>query len=187
MSFSVEYQLSLGSEGLFLNGTKDTSVEGFEDIRDGLTAIYREQGIDYPKFHKMDNLSKLAFLGVELLKKKVDLAVYSEEDIAMVFMNSYSSLDTDIKHQEKIDNIDLQPSPAIFVYTLPNILMGEIAIRNKWFGESLFLLKETFDLKQWQESVQTLFDLKKAKVVIGGWVEVFDRHCDLQLYLAIMK
>ena len=184
MSFSITCQLTINTQGLFLNGEKDTIVPGFDDIREGLTTAYKSLDIDYPKFHKMDNLSKLAFLGVEILKEKVDLIKYGENDIALVFQNSYSSLDTDVKHQEKIDEEDKQPSPAIFVYTLPNILMGEIAIRNKWFGENLFLLTESFDLEQWQRSVETLLALNKAKAVIGGWVEVFDKHCDLQLYFA---
>ena len=135
----------------------------------------------------MDNLCKLGFLGVEILKGSADLSAYGEDEIAMVFQNSFASLDTDVKHQNKINTEGINPSPAIFVYTLPNILMGEIAIRNKWYGENLFVVREKFDFEQWKSSVESLFRLKKAKAVIGGWIDLYQDNYQLQLYFVERK
>ena len=44
------------------------------------------------------------------------------------------------RFQETIQHADsYYPSPALFVYTLPNIVTGEIAIRNKYYGETSFV------------------------------------------------
>jgi 3-oxoacyl-[acyl-carrier-protein] synthase-1 len=37
------------------------------------------------------------------------------------------------------------PSPALFVYTLPNTVTGEIAIRNKYAGETSAFVLEKYD------------------------------------------
>ena len=59
------------------------------------------------------------------------------EDRAVVFFNRSASLQADTAYQATIQDPDnFYPSPAAFVYTLPNIVTGEIAIRNKYFGET---------------------------------------------------
>ena len=116
----------LNNESLFpeLNIGKDSMP---------FNAIYKQLDISYPKFHKMDNLSKLGFLGVEILKMKIDLKQYGVDRVSQIFQNSYSSLDTDIIHQESI-NANKMASPAVFVYTfnehfmcllcyIPNIIL----------------------------------------------------------------
>lgn len=143
--------------------------------------IYDELEIKYPKFHKMDNLSKLGFLGVEILKKKVDFDLYGSDRIAQIFQNSYASLDTDRLHQQAI-NEGKMPSPAVFVYTLPSIVMGEIAIRNKLFGENLFTLVDDFLPQKWIELVDLQFKVDKADAVLGGLIEIFENNFDLRLY-----
>jgi len=180
MSTLITDHLSINNKGLFLNGKKDASTPIFNDINTGLLLLYKYLQISYPKFHKMDNLSKLAFIGVEILKKSSDLSKLNDKEVALVFQNSYSSLDTDIKHQRNINK--QKPSPATFVYTLPNIMMGEIAIRNQWYGENLFVLTDSFELGKWQVLAEGLIKLNKAKVVVGGWVEVLDEHYELKLY-----
>ncbi len=143
--------------------------------------LYDELEIKYSKFHKMDNLSKLGFLGVEMLKKTVSFDTYAPGRIAQIFQNSYSSLDTDVVHQQSI-NEKKMPSPAVFVYTLPNIVMGEIAIRNELYGENLFTLVDNFLPEKWLELVNLQFKIGKADAVVGGWIEIFKNKFDLRLY-----
>lgn len=143
--------------------------------------LYKLLGISYPKFYKMDNLSKLGFLGVELLKQQIDFNLYKNGSISQIFINSYSSLDTDVKHQHAINKNKL-PSPAIFVYTLPNIVMGEIAIRNKFYGENLFILADDFSPKDWYDLASIQLSTGKAEAVLGGWIELFENEFDLRLY-----
>src|ERR1700722_3309166 len=97
---------------------------------DFLLSVYQHFGFQYPKFYKMDQLSKLGWLAAELLLSDgFDKADYRPEDIAIVLSNANASLDTDYKYFATVSGI---PSPALFVYTLPNIVIGEICIRHKF-------------------------------------------------------
>ena len=82
----------------------------------------------------MDNLSKLGWLASEvLLKNSFDKENYQPEEIGIVLANANSSLDKDIKYWESVQDM---ASPSLFVYTLPNIVIGEICIRNHFKGEN---------------------------------------------------
>jgi hypothetical protein len=77
-------------------------------------------------------------------------------------------------HTDKIyqDSIEQQPSPAIFVYTLPNIMIGEICIRHGFKGEGLFFIEENFDKAFVTEYTAELIRSKKAVLGLAGWIEV---------------
>ncbi len=139
-----------------------------------IKAAFKSLNQAYPKFYKMDNLSKLAFVGAEVLLNGINLTdKYSREDIALVFLNRASTMNTDMDHQLSIDSRENYfPSPAIFVYTLPNIMMGEICIRQKLFGENLLLVTEKFDAKLLYDQSMQLLNRNKAKCVIAGWADV---------------
>jgi 3-oxoacyl-(acyl-carrier-protein) synthase len=108
------------------------------DPSEFLKSSYRELKISYPKFFKMDNLCKLAFLSAEVLLKDAGLSSrYTPAETGLIIQNASSSLETDEKHQESIsDRGNYFPSPSVFVYTLPNIMTGEIAIRHKIKGKT---------------------------------------------------
>jgi hypothetical protein len=167
----------LDSSRLDLNGNVKTHGANSADIL--LNNLYREHLINYPKFFKMDKLSKLGLLGIELISP--DIKNYKDDEIALLFVNSDSSLDTDKKHQQTL-NENRSPSPAIFVYTLPNIVLGEIAIRKKWYGENLFILASEFDFDQWLKEAALLLSSGKAKAVVGGWINALDNQLDLRLF-----
>ena len=139
--------------------------------------------MNYPKFFKMDNLSKLAFIGSELLLKSVVDAT-TENNIALLFANKSSSLDTDVKYQNSIsDDENYFPSPAVFVYTLPNICLGEIAIKNQLKSENSFFIFEAFNSEFMMNYANVLLDTKKADKVLCGWVEYFNEEYKAFLYL----
>lgn len=144
---------------------------------------FRNFEIDYPKFFKMDNLSKLAFLGAELLLKN-EIDNTKENNIALVFANKSSSLDTDVKYQKSIsDAANYFPSPAVFVYTLPNICLGEISIRHLLRSENSFFIFEDFNPVFMENYANVLINIKKADKVLCGWVEYFDEEYKAFLYL----
>lgn len=122
--------------------------------------------VNYPKFYKMDSLCKLTFLSVLQLTDGQPLP----SNTAQCFTNAGFSLESDSKH---IDNIVSRgmASPAVFVYTLPNIAMGELSIFHKWNGENLFYASEAFDEADWLQEAKRMIVLKNAPHVIGGWVE----------------
>jgi hypothetical protein len=102
------------------------------DLPDFLLSVYQAFKFSYPKFYKMDNLSKLGWLASEILLQDALLKEnYKPEEIGLILANTNSSLDNDLKYQNTISDI---PSPSVFVYTLPNIVIGEICIRNNFKG-----------------------------------------------------
>jgi hypothetical protein len=147
--------------------------------------IYKRLEIDYPKFYKMDRLSKLAFLTAEYLLKDKNLPEkYAPDEVAMIFSNSNSSLDTDIKHNNSILSKDKYfPKPAVFVYTLPNILMGEISIRHIIRGENTFFITEKFDTVFFADYVINLLNKTKHKACLLGRADYMEGEFESVLFL----
>lgn len=140
-------------------------------------------GLEYPKFFKMDNLSKLAFLGAEAILKDTD-DLENENNIALVFANKSSSLDTDVKYQDSIsDTENYFPSPAVFVYTLPNICVGEISIRHQLKSENAFFVFEEFKADFMSNYASYLLESGKAEKVLCGWVEYYKNEYKAFVYL----
>lgn len=151
---------------------------------DFLKAVYKQQEISYPKFYKMDSLCKLAFLASELLIRANKVTEkYDSADIAIVIANSASSLEVDTEHQATIaDKNNYFPSPAVFVYTLPNILIGEIAIRNLIKGENTFFIFDKFDARFMHSYIDSLLNTGKAKCCITGWADFYENEYEAFLY-----
>ncbi len=149
-----------------------------------LKSIYKHYQFNYAKFYKMDNLCKLAFLTAELLlKNNPVVAKYKAEDIAIITSNSSSSLDVDQEHQHSItDKNNYFPSPSAFVYTLPNILIAEIAIKNGLKGENAFFIFETFNASFMSSYVNSLLNTGKATCCIAGWVDFYEGGYNSFLY-----
>ncbi|MBN2633920.1 MAG: hypothetical protein JXR66_10210 [Bacteroidales bacterium] len=149
------------------------------------TGVYRHFGVNYPKFHKMDKLSRLGFLTADILinKKKISDR-YAGSETGIILMNSSSSLDTDRNHQKSIsDRSDYFPSPSIFVYTLPNVVIGEICIRHKITGEGNFFVTESFNPVFLVNYVSQLFYSDIVKCCLAGWTEIDGNNYESVLYL----
>lgn len=148
-----------------------------------LVELYRKFINDYPKFFKMDTLSRLSFVASELLiKKEAEITPnIATENRAVILANNSASIKNDTDFSATISDPDNYfPSPALFVYTLPNITTGEIAIRNHYFGESSFyVLRDESCLNEILES--TPFDS-----ALVGWVECPDSN-DFNAHLSIVK
>lgn len=164
---------TINPEGVKLNGTT-CFVPGPEHLpmRDFFAAAYRCIQIDYRKFYKMDALSKLGFLASEWLLKGFDRE-QPKEDMGIVLFNRSASLEADVAYQTTIrDEENFFPSPAEFVYTLPNIVTGEIAIRNKIFGETMFYVLPAFRPETICNIVDDTLTATGMRYVLAGWTEV---------------
>ena len=150
-----------------------------------LKALYKKEQISYPKFYKMDSLSKTGFLTSEkLIKESNVLDHYRKEEIGIIIFNSSASLDTDTAYQKTIqDKSSYFPSPSVFVYTLPNILVGEICIRHKIKGENAFLVSEKFDAEMILDNVASLMESGRVQACLCGWVEVLGEKYESLLFL----
>ena len=183
--------------------------------------LYRRLGISYPKFYKMDALSRMGFIAVEMLLSKVADRHSFGEQTAVILFGRTGSIWDDRKYQKIIgsiadspvceqnlrdnqasqsgsslsenqalqsrasssenqalpsgasseENRNFFPSPAVFVYTLPNIVTGEIAIRNKYFGETSFYLLDHYDEAAMDRVVRQAFLDPCTKEVITGWLD----------------
>jgi hypothetical protein len=146
-----------------------------------LLAIYQHFQLSYPKFYKMDNLSKLGWLAAEvLLKDSFKKDNYQPEDTSVILANANSSLDDDIKY---LDSIKDGASPSLFVYTLPNIVIGEICIRNHFKGEQAFYIQDDFDADFIAHQVNYQLDNNISKACICGWVDVLKEDYKAVLFL----
>jgi hypothetical protein len=160
-------------EPLFENKGADLSVF--------LLSVYQHFQLNYPKFYKMDNLSKMGWLASELLlKDSFKKDNYQSEEVGLILANSNSSLDNDIKY---FDSLKEFASPSLFVYTLPNIVIGEICIRNHFKGEHAFFIQDTFDAAFMEQQVKYMLDNDILKACICGWIDVLDQDYKAVLFL----
>jgi 3-oxoacyl-[acyl-carrier-protein] synthase-1 len=151
-----------------------------------LTELYRTLSPDYPRFYRMDLLSKLAFVAVELLLKEAGLTDVQKYEILL--FNRSTSIMSDLKHAEAIaDAESFFPSPATFVYTLPNIMVGEVAIRHGIAGStSLCILN--------QKNNETMLSIIAANMaasanpngMIAGWVDCLNKN-EFEAEISIYK
>jgi hypothetical protein len=171
----IQSYIQIENNEIVLNGESIFKTEP-TDFADFAKQSLRHFEIQYPKFYKMDALSKLAFLGSELLLNTI-VSTEQENNIALVLANKSSSLDTDVKYQESIsDKENYYPSPAVFVYTLPNICLGEISIRHQLKSENSFFIFEAFNTEFMSNYSNILLNSDKADLVLCGWVEFFNNN-----------
>jgi|ERR1043165_2226531 hypothetical protein len=148
---------------------------------DFLLAVYDHFEVNYPKFFKMDNLCKTGFLAAELLLRNRGISEeLKPEEIGIVFSNANSSLDTDIRYEASITTA---PSPSLFVYTLPNVLIGELCIRNKIKGETACFVFDIFDPAFQSNYVNLLLETGKVKTCLSGWADYYGGKAEAFFYL----
>ena len=168
-----------------VNGNVVFQSNATNSISDFLSELYKTLGISYPKFHKMDLQCKLGFLCTEFAMRDTNFLVDNDlSKTAIVLSNAASSLETDRTHQNSInDTSNYFPSPAVFVYTLPNITIGELAIRHKITGENAFFVTEKFDADLLVNYSESLLN-NGTEGAIVGWVEVDGVNFEAFIFLA---
>jgi len=170
-------QISLNGETVF--HSEELSFQDFSK------KSYQQFELNYPKFFKMDNLSKLAFLASEIILKG-NLESERENNIALLFANKSSSLDTDVKYQKSIsDKNEYFPSPGVFVYTLANICMGEISIKNQFKSENCFFIFDAFNSQFMADYGNLLLKTGKAAKVLYAWTELYQE--EYQVFMCLVS
>lgn len=170
------HSVKVTPEGAWADGTLVASNAS-------LAEIYKKHIGDYPKFYKMDPLSKLGFVATELLLKAEAGSLKSpdvseserfkeREDRAVIFFNRTSSIAADTSYTASIsDPNNYFPSPALFVYTLPNIVTGEIALRNKYKGETSFCILPQRDETLMKKVLDASLLDSETHSIIAGWID----------------
>lgn len=135
---------------------------------------YKKIGGSNMKFYKMDDLCKLGYTAAEYLLQDKN---FRPEEIGILLANSASSLHTDIHHQDIINQEgDHAASPAVFVYTLPNVVAGEICIRHKIQGENTFFIEQNFDADKLEQYARNVMEKGQLKACIIGWCELLKQQ-----------
>lgn len=152
-----------------------------------LTFLYKQMIGNYPKFYKMDGLSRLGFVASEILLNAEKGE--TDKERAIIFFNHSSSIASDRNYKESInDKNNYFPSPSIFVYTLPNIVTGEIAIRNHFHGETSFFILPDKDERMMEEILQASCRDDQSKSFLTGWIDYEDeRHFEADLKIKKMR
>lgn len=152
-----------------------------------LTSLYKQMIGNYPKFYKMDGLSRLGFVTSEILLNAEKGE--TDKERAIIFFNHSSSIASDRNYKESINDKDNYfPSPSIFVYTLPNIVTGEIAIRNHFHGETSFFILPDKDERMMEEILQASCRDAQSKSFLTGWIDYEDeRHFEADLKIKKMR
>ena len=86
---------------------------------------------------------------------------------------------------KSIEKDDFFPSPAAFVYTLPNITTGEIALRNGYHGETSFYLLAERNEELMQRVIKSTFIDREIKSIIGGWIDCPSEdkfECEIKIF-----
>ncbi len=172
-TFNAVRSVSITPSGASIDGVAlQTTSHGAEL----LTELYKTHVGDYPKFYKMDRLCRLGFVASELLLSAEGEARFRHgERRGVVLFCRHSTTDTDRRFYASITPRDaFFPSPSVFVYTLPNILTGEIAIRNGLRGETCLYLLDGRDDKTMRRIVETHLAGGALDSAVCGWVDFAD-------------
>ena len=176
-------QNSIYVDGEKINLSTNESLDSF------IRQLYKNLNQAYPKFYKMDELCKLALIASDYLLLNHDLTTkYASDEIAVWLQNSHSSACSDDKHLESIRaNKEYFPSPSVFVYTLANIMIGEICIKHQITGENncTIVQKPNYDILV--EDIEVLFKSTDTKSCIAGYVDFYQGNYQALLFLIERK
>lgn len=139
-----------------------------------IRTAYKFLALDDRKFYKMDDLCKLGYIAAAcLFARNGGKTGYEPGEVGIIFANTSSSMDTDLKHQHIIDTMgDREASPAVFVYTLPNVVLGELCIRYKIQGENTFFINNRYPESFIRDYATLVMRKQKLRACLTGWCEL---------------
>ena len=161
--FKVQKEIEITPTSVLLDGQQIATTETGEKM---LVELYRRFAGDYPKFFKMDTLCRLGFIAAEILIKEP--TSNGQQPTAVILANRSASIKNDTDYLATISEGNYYPSPSLFVYTLPNIVTGEIAIRHHIQGETSFYILN--NPEQLEQIILSTFNFQLSTLIVG-WCE----------------
>ncbi|MBO5188319.1 MAG: beta-ACP synthase [Alistipes sp.] len=145
---------------------------------------FKALGAPNMKFYKMSDLAKGLYVAMEtLLAAEPAWAEVEPTRRALVLANCSSSLEADWAHQKEVNRHAPEgTSPALFVYTLPNVAAGEMCIRHQIQGDNTFFI-ETEDTGAAEAYGRLLIRQGRADRVVCGWAEKLGEEWNYRLKL----
>lgn len=159
---------------LVVDGCEVFSASTEVSPADFFKLLYGDLKLNYLKFFKMDLLSKLGFLSAEVLFQRATLTEQQKETLGMLLFSISSSLETDVNFQQTIqNNNEFFPSPSIFVYTLPNIVIGEIAIKHKLYGENRLMIVDDLCIDKIMDEASSIIEANNLQQCVVGCLDFY--------------
>ena len=154
-----------------------TIVESDGDFGELAREIYHKLEPNM-KFFKMTDMCKMGYLAAEYLLKDIS---YEPYEIGIVMWNKSSSLDADLQHWRIQKRDNMPASPGAFVYTLANIVTGEIAIRHGIKGETTFFISDDRHDEETERYARLLLSEGRYRYIVSGWCEMLEGQYELEL------
>jgi hypothetical protein len=142
--------------------------------------LYAAAGLNYPKYFKMDRLCRLSVASTELLLEKGRTKDLLNDRCAILLSNSASSLDTDMAYLHGLEASGIG-SPAQFVYTLPNVMIGELCIRHRIFSHTEMYVMDVPDFDMLSAQAASLVSVGVCDAALIGWVDVLGDRMEAEL------
>ncbi len=188
---AINHHIKVTEGGICLDGqTLPLQSRG----RELLVEAYKAFIGDYPKFYKMDGLSRLGFVAAELLLQaergeRLTGTPETRNDRAIILFNNTSSIVADRHYWATVSDLEASfPSPAHFVYTLPNIVAGELAIRHQYRGETSFYILPQRDEALMAQVVNASMTDGSASSALTGWIDYpCDEHFEAEFIITNYK
>lgn len=162
-----------------INDKAEITLSG-DTITDYVLAAYKSLEAPYPKFFKMDILSKVVYTAVAMLVKQGNVAENWLDLTATCITTKNGCIDVDKKFEQSRSEL---ASPALFVYTLPNIMLGEICIKHKFKGEQLCTIGGANEALALHEYICLLIEEDHAKQAIIGYADAYNDTINISLAL----
>ena len=168
VSYETVRQVSITPESLRMDGA-DVPVEARGAAL--VSELYKKYLSDGSRFFKMDLYSRLAYVGTGLLAKDT-LEGIAPEDVAILLFTVNGSVLADRKHLSTYTHPDeYYPSPSVFINTLPNVVLGEIAMKNTIKGETTLVMLPERDESLKEKIVAATLAATRPGAVMAGWVD----------------
>lgn len=180
---AVTHRVHLTPHSVEVDGEKQETTSVGDAL---LTELYKTKVGGYARFYKMDSLCRLGFVASELLlQAEGETRFEARDNRAVILFGRASSLASDKKYFHSLtDTENYQPGPSVFVYTLPNIVTGEIALRNHYHGETSYYALGRKDEAQMREVTQSALIDTTTQSILCGWVDYEDAaHFEADLCL----
>ena len=168
MKPSVMHSVHLTDSSLSIDGREIPVAERGKPL---LTVIYRNMLDDCPRFYKMDVFNRLVYVASQLLVKE-ESPEDRDDYRAVVLFNGASTVVADRKHIATVSGSEgFFPSPSVALFTLPNIVTGEIAISNGYKGETSLYILDRRNSPLMEQIVEATFAGSEARSMMTGWVD----------------
>ncbi len=148
-----------------------------------IRAEFKKLEAPYMKFYKMSDLSKALYVAVENLLLQGSMEDADPARRAIIMSNRSASLEADAAHQAIVDRkLPEGASPAVFVYTLPNVATGEVCIKHKIMGDNTFFIEDS-DSGLAENYARLLVSTGQMDAVICGWCDYLDEKWNVNVKL----